>query len=184
MKILVAITGASGVIIGVRLIEELITIDCSLFGIISNNAFPVIHHEIGNRPSFSDKIQFFQEDDLHAPFNSSSFLLDAMVIAPCSMKTLAAIAAGYSHNLIVRAAENMLRMKSMLILMPRETPLSAAALENMSKLQHQGAIILPPIVGYYHHPQRVEDMTNFFVGKVLDLLKIPHHLYDRWNSES
>jgi len=184
MKILVAITGASGVVIGIRLIEELMTSDYSLFGIISNNAFPVIHHEIGNLPDFSDKLTVYREDDAHAPFNSSSFLLDAMVIAPCSMKTLAAITAGYSHNLIVRAAENMLRTKSTLILMPRETPLSAAALENMWKLQLQGAIILPPVAAYYHQPQSVADMTNFFVGKILDLLKIPHHLYQPWNSKS
>jgi len=179
MKILVAMTGASGAAIGFRLLEELSATRHTIYGIISENARQVIRHELGVNVK-PPSVVYYDEFDQMAPFNSSSFLLDAMVIAPCSMKTLAAIASGYSHSLITRTAENVLRVRSKLILMPRETPFSTIALENMTKLSQNGAIILPPTVAYYHKPEEVNDMTKFFVGKVLDMLKIPNQLYRRW----
>lgn len=180
MRIVVAITGASGVIIGFRLLEELTSRDHSLYGIVTNNARQVIQHELGPDFKYPSTVTYYEEADQQSPLNSSSFIVDGMIIAPCSMKTLAAIAIGYSNSLVVRAADNVLRTRSKLIIVPRETPLSGSALNNMLNLHHEGAIIFPPMVAYYHHPQTIEDITNFFVGKILDLLGIPNDLYRRW----
>jgi len=106
-----------------------------------------------------------------------------MVIIPCSMKTLAAVAHGYADNLISRAAENVLRLGKKLVLVPRETPLSLPAIENMRAAKLAGAVILPPVVAYYHRPCTVDDITDFIVGKVLDVLGIEHKLYRRWGSK-
>jgi len=179
-KIGVGITGASGVVIGIRLIEELIQKSIEVISVITENAQQVIKHELNNNFKLPLKAQFFDEFDSSAPFNSSSFIIESMVIAPCSMKTLSAIANGYTYNLITRAADNQLRTQRSLILVPRETPLSASHLENMLKLKRAGAIICPPMAAYYHHPESVNDMTDFFVGKILDLLNIPNRLYKRW----
>ena len=183
MQIAVAITGASGVIIGFRLLEELAARDHTLYGIVTNNARQVIEHELGPDFKYPSAVTYYEEADQQSPLNSSSFILDGMIIAPCSMKTLAAIATGYSNSLIVRAAENVLRTRLKLIIAPRETPLSGSALNNMLKLHREGAIIFPPMVAYYHKPQTVAEITNFFVGKILDLLEIPNDLYRRWGKE-
>ncbi len=179
-KIVVGITGASGVIVGIRLIEELLNHQVQLFGIVTHNARKVIEHELDKNYSLPTGVICYDEFDGAAPINSSSYLIDAMVIAPCSMKTLAAIATGYTSSLIVRAADNQLRTGRPLILSPRETPLSSSHLKNMLKLKQAGAIICPPMAAYYHHPQSIDDMTNFFVGKILDLLGIANSLYQRW----
>jgi len=179
-RYVVGITGASGAIIGIRLIEELLQRKFSVNAIVSQNAFTVIQHELDADFQLPAKAQYFAENDASAPLNSSSYLTNAMVIVPCSMKTLAAIANGFASNLIVRAAENQLRNCRPLIVVPRETPLSISNLENMIKLKQAGVIICPPMAAYYHHPKTVEDMTNFFVGKTLDLLNIPNQLYKRW----
>jgi 4-hydroxy-3-polyprenylbenzoate decarboxylase len=176
----VGITGASGVVIGIRLIEELLAQNFEVIGIITENGSKVIQHELGSNYSLPQVARYFDEYDGLAPINSSSFLIDGMVIAPCSMKTLAAIANGYTSNLITRAADNQLRTGRQLIVVPRETPLSIAHLENMLKLKQAGAIICPPMAAYYHHPKSVEDMTNFFVGKIFDLMHIENELYQRW----
>lgn len=180
MKIAVGITGASGVILGFRLLKELALKGHKLFGIVTKNAKHVIEHEM--EPNFTPptSVIYYEDNDYQAPLNSSSFMLDAMIIAPCSMKTLAAVAIGYADTLIIRVAENVLRTNAKLILVPRETPLSTSSLKNMLKLRIEGAIIFPPVVAYYHHPKSVDDITNFFVGKILDLLHIPNDLYNRW----
>ena len=180
MRIVVALTGASGGIIGLRLLEELALKGHTLFGIVTKNAKTVIEHELGQNFTLPANVTYFKENDQYASLNSSSFLIDAMIIAPCSMKTLAAVAVGYANNLIVRGAENVLRTGSKLIIVPRETPLSASALKNMLKLRLEGAIIFPPMVAYYHHPKSVNDMTDFLVGKILDLVGISNDLYHRW----
>lgn len=177
---LVAITGASGAIIGIRLIEELLRTDVEVIAIISNNGKKVIEHELGKNYKLPEHARYFSENDANSPLNSSSFTLDGMVIAPCSMKTLAGIACGFSFNLIVRAAEIQLRKNKPLILAPRETPLSTMQLKNMLDLRNAGALICPPMAAYYHHPKTVDDMTDFFTGKILDLLNIPNNLYKRW----
>lgn len=182
-RYVIGITGASGVIIGIRLIEELLSTDSHVIGVVTKNALRVIHHEIGTEFKLPSNAHFFDEQDGAAPINSSSYLIEAMVVAPCSMKTLAAIANGYSENLIVRAAENQLRTNRPLIISPRETPLSQSNLENMLKLRQAGAIICPPMAGYYHLPKSIEGMTDFFVGKILDLLGIENDLYQRWGAD-
>ncbi len=176
MRIVVAVTGASGSVLAVRLLEELRSHEVHL--VLTDAARRVTELEVG-RPNFV-ATRKYSDQDLGAPISSTSFPLDAMVVIPCSMKTLSAIARGYSGNLVTRAADNILRMRKPLILVPRETPLSLNAIENMYRACLAGASILPPTMAYYFHPQTVDDVTDFFVGKALDLLGLPHHLYDRW----
>ena len=180
MEIVVAVTGASGVVIGARLLDFFAERgEHRVHLIVSSGAEAVIAHEIGPGISLpADHV--WPVDDLTAPIASSSYSLDAMVVAPCSMKTLSSIAHGYANDLIVRTAEIMLRTDRPLILMPRETPLSLPAIENMRLARLAGAIILPPVVAYYPRPQTVDDITDFFAGKVLDLLGVQHELYRRW----
>lgn len=180
MEIVVAITGASGVVIAARLLEILAEgKGHQVHLIVSRGAEAVMAHELG--PDLDLPATFrWPASDLAAPVSSSSRAPQAMVVAPCSMKTLSAIANGYSDDLIGRTAEIMLRMGRPLILMPRETPLSLPAIENLRRAKLAGAIILPPVVAYYPQPQTVADVTDFFVGKVLDVLGLEHGLYRRW----
>jgi polyprenyl P-hydroxybenzoate/phenylacrylic acid decarboxylase-like protein len=182
MEIVVAITGASGVVIGARLLQVLADQgEHEVHRIVSAGAESVFAQEMGGQPSLPST-HHWDVQDLAAPIASSSRAADAMVVAPCSMKTLAAIAHGLSGDLIVRMAEIMLRMNRPLVLMPRETPLSLAAIENMRTTRLAGAILLPPVVAYYPQPQSIDDITDFFVGKVLDALRIDHALYRRWGN--
>jgi 4-hydroxy-3-polyprenylbenzoate decarboxylase len=176
MRIIVAITGGSGAIIAQRLLQNLGQHEVHL--IVSDAAEKVIAHELSD---LSLPAAFrYAESALDACLSSSSYSIDAMVIVPCSMKTLAAVATGYADNLIVRAAENAQRMGRKLVLVPRETPLSLAAIENMRSVRLAGGIILPPSVAYYFQPRTVDDITDFVVGKILDVLGIEHSLYRRW----
>ena len=177
MRVVVAITGASGAVLGQRLLENLRGHEVYL--LVSRAAHKVIALELGPEAELPATARY-EEDDWDSPLASSSFLVDAMVVVPCSMRTLAAIASGHSDNLIVRAAENTLRMGRKLVLVPRETPLSLAAIENMRRARLAGAIILPPNMAYYFHPRSVDEVTDFFVGKILDVLGIEHSLYRRW----
>jgi len=128
----------------------------------------------------SGELRVFGRDDWFAPMASGSNPGDAMVICPCTMGTLAAVAVGLSDDLITRAADVMLKEKRPLILVPRETPFSAIHLENMLKLSHAGAVILPPNPGFYYHPQSVQDLVDFVVAKILDHLGVEHRLVKRW----
>ena len=180
MEIVIAITGASGVVIGVRLLAVLAQIPAhTVHLIVSAGAEPVLAQEVGPSPHLPATHRW-APGDLTAPIASSSRAPQAMAVVPCSMKTLSAVAHGYADDLIGRAADIMLRMGRPLVLMPRETPLSLPAIENMRLARLAGAIILPPAIAYYPRPQTVDDVTDFFVGKVLDLLGIEHHLYRRW----
>jgi len=118
--------------------------------------------------------------DMAAHISSGSFLTDGMVVCPCSMKTLAAIASGFSHNLITRCADVSLKEGRKLLLVPRETPLSAIHLENLLKLSRLGVKILPPCVGFYTRPRTVEEIVSHLTGKILDMLEIENHMYRRW----
>ncbi len=180
MEIVVAITGASGVHIGVRLLEVLAgQPDHCVHLLVSRGGRAVLAHELGQEVSLPATHRW-DVDDFTAPIASSSRAPQAMVVAPCSMKTLSAIAHGYAVDLIGRVAEIMLRLDRPLILMPRETPLSLPAIENMRLARLAGAVLLPPMVAYYPQPQTVDDVTDFFVGKVLDVLGLEHDLYRRW----
>jgi len=176
MRLIVAITGGSGSVIAQRLLQNLTQHEVHL--LVSDAARRVMRHELSD-PALPASFQY-TESEIDACLASSSFLTDAMVIVPCSMKTLAAVAHGYAGNLIVRAAENTLRMGRRLVLAPRETPLSLAAIENMRAAKLAGAIILPPVMAYYFQPRTVDDVTDFFAGKILDVLGIEHSLYRRW----
>lgn len=127
-----------------------------------------------------DQLQAFGREAWFAPVASGSNPADAMVVCPCSMGTLAAIAQGLSDNLIERAADVSLKEGRKLVLVPRETPLSALHLENMLKLARLGVVILPPTPGFYHHPQHIDDMIDFVVARILDQLGVEHSLCARW----
>lgn len=184
MEVVVAITGASGVVIGVRLLNVLAEQAVhTVHLIVSSGAEPVLAQEVGPDPHLAATYRW-APGDLSVPIASSSRAPQAMAVVPCSMKTLSAIAHGYANDLIGRTAEMMLRMGRPLVLMPRETPLSLPAIENMRLAKLAGAIILPPVMAYYPRPQTVDDVTDFFVGKVLDILGLEHHLYRRWGYDA
>ena len=194
--IVLALTGASGLPYSMRLLECLLQSGQRVHLVYSQAAQIVAKQELNfvlpNRPQdaekilaeqfgkISGKLRVFGRDDWFAPMASGSNPGDAMVICPCTMGTLAAVAAGLSDDLITRAADVMLKERRPLILVPRETPFSAIHLENMLKLSHAGAVILPPSPGFYHHPQSVQDLVDFVVAKVLDHLGVEHVLVKRW----
>jgi 4-hydroxy-3-polyprenylbenzoate decarboxylase len=182
VRLIIAITGASGVIYGKRLLEVLQNKKIETHLIISEAAEKIIKHELEVTKEEIEKLasHVYSVDDLTAPIASGSFKTDAMIIIPCSMKTLAGIAHGYAENLILRAADVMLKEKRKLILVPRETPLNIVHLRNMLELAKQGVTIAPAMPAYYHKPKSVSDIVDYVVGKVLDCLEIEHTLFKRW----
>lgn len=183
MRLVVAVTGASGVVYGQRLLGVLRKKRVETHLIVSKAAEKVIEHELKITKEELEKLasHVYNVNDLTAPIVSGSFKTDGMIIIPCSMKTLAGIAHGYSDNVILRAADVTLKEKRKLILVPRETPLSMVHLRNMLDLASQGVLILPAMPAYYHKPGKIDDLVNFVVGKALDLLGMEHELYRRWS---
>jgi len=182
VKLTIAITGASGVIYGKRLLEVLRNKNVDTHLVISQAAERIIAHELGITKKSLENLanHVYEVNDWSSPLVSGSFKTDAMVIAPCSMKTLAGIANGFAENVILRAADVTLKEKRKLILVPRETPLNSIHLRNMLDLAKQGAIIVPAMPAYYHKPKSIEALVDFVVGRILDLLEIEHNLYQRW----
>ena len=185
-RIVVAVTGASGAILGIRLLEILRELGVERHLILSSWACRTIELETDYTP---DQVRAladvaYPEDDMAAAVSSGSFPADGMAVVPCSMKTLAAIANGFSYNLIARAADVALKERRPLVLMPRETPLSSIHLQNMLTASQAGAILVPPCIGFYTRPRTLEDAVDHLVGRVLDELRIPHQLYPRWGGES
>lgn len=188
-KIVLAISGASGILYGIRLLDFLIkTFHVDL--IISSSALSVIKHEISSEindiENFKAKfktanLQVYSDKDFTAPIASGSYKTEGMFIVPCSMKTLAAISNGYADNLITRSADVMIKEGRKLVLSPREMPFSSIHLENMLKLSRLGVIIAPPVPAFYCNPKNIEDIVNFVVGKLLDIMGIENDLYRRWN---
>lgn len=194
-RIIVAITGASGAIFGAVLVSELLKRPIEVHLVVSDYGTKVMAHELGISgpmlpflqsefglvPHELSILRQYSPDNLFAPPASGSFRHSGMVIAPCSMKTLAALAAGLADNLIVRSADVCLKEKRPLILLPRETPLSTIHLENMLKVARAGALLHPPVPAFYHRPETVRDIVNATIGRVLDHLGISHHLAAEWN---
>ena len=182
MKLTIAITGASGVIYGKRLLEVLHNKNVESHLVISEAAKKIIKLELKSSEKALEKLanHVHEIDDWSSPILSGSFKTDGMVIVPCSMKTLAGIASGFAENVILRAADVALKEKRKLILVPRETPLNTIHLKNMLNLSRQGVIIVPAMPAYYHNPKSIEDLTDFVVGRVLDQLDIKHSLFRRW----
>lgn len=181
-RVVVGITGASGVIYGIRLVEELNKNNIETHVIISNVACDIIEYETQYTTEYIKKIATYtyDEDDLFAIINSGSFKVDATVIIPCSMKTLSAIANGYGDNAITRSCDVALKERRTLIITPRETPLRTVHLENMTKLSREGAVILPAMPGFYHKPTSIDEQTDFIIGKILDILDINNNLFTKW----
>jgi len=183
MRLVVAITGASGIVYGKRLLEVLRERKVETHLIVSQAAERVMEHELGISKKDLQKLatRVYEADDLTAPLMSGSFKIDGMVIIPCSMKTLAGIAHGFANNLILRAADVMLKEKRRLIVVPRETPLSVVHLRNMLIVAKLGAYVVPAMPAFYQKPEKVGDLVDFIVGRVLDCLGIEHALFKRWS---
>jgi 4-hydroxy-3-polyprenylbenzoate decarboxylase len=193
-KIVVAICGASGSIYGIRLLEALLKNPVNIYLIISTAGYKVLEHETGySGESFSsflkDKgvvihkdavLNIYDQDNFFAPPASGSFRHDGMVIAPCSMKTLGAVASGIADNLIHRAADVSLKEKRPLILLPRETPLGIIHLKNMYMAAKAGATIMPPSPSFYFNPKTISDLVDSVIARVLDHLNIKHDLSKEW----
>lgn len=194
---LVALTGASGAVYGVRLVEELLKRGDDVELIISPSGFLILKEELGIDASkdaraavtgylkkrgaaLKGSLKCLAHDDLLAGAASGSALRRNMIVCPCSMGTLARIATGISGNLIERAADCVLKERGTLIIVPRETPLNQIHLENMLKLSRMGALILPAMPAFYTKPEKIEDMVDFIVGKTLDALGVENDLYKRW----
>ncbi len=172
MKIVVATSGASGVNLGVKTLE-LLPDSIEKHFIMTQNSQTVLTKELKNTT-------LHENENIGASIASGSFGVDAMIIAPCSMNTLAKIACGIADNLVTRTAAVMIKEQKKLILAPREMPFSAIALENMHKLASLGIIIAPPVMAYYSEQQSLDEMENFIIGKWFDLLGIENNLYKRW----
>ena len=183
--ILIAITGASGVIYGVELLKALKELNIETGLLISDPAKIVMKYELKDYSDDLEEIKsladhYFEANEIDSSVNSGSFKFDSLVIIPCSMKTVSAIANGYASNSISRVADVALKERRNLVLVPRETPLRDVHLENMLKISKEGGIILPAMPAFYHNPESVSDMTDFIGGKVLDVLRIDNEMFKRW----
>jgi 4-hydroxy-3-polyprenylbenzoate decarboxylase len=195
--LVLALTGASGAPYGVRLLEVLVAAGRAVHLTISPAAIVVLERELDRRVQL-DKfkladllgptarefdarlVHYHHHTDFHAPIASGSFLTGGMVICPCSMGTVGAIAHGLSQNLIHRAADVHLKERRPLILVPRETPLHVIQLRNLAACAEAGAVVLPAMPAFYHRPKTLEDAVNFIVGRVCDQLGVKHELFQRW----
>jgi flavin prenyltransferase len=179
VKQIVALTGCSGIVYGVCLLKQL---QGEKALIISPTGKEILVSETGLRPEdlAKDADEYYEDNNLFAPLASGSHPFDAMVIVPCSESTLAKIACGIADTLITRTAAVAMKEHRRLILVTRETPLSAIMLENELKLARLGVVILPASPGFYHHPSTKDDLVLFVVGKILDQVGQEHSLFERW----
>ena len=179
MHVVVAITGASGIAYGVRLLEAM---DCEKSLILSEDGAKLLKLETDKKPQDLRKLAThnYKNSQMEAPIASGSRGFDAMVICPCTMSTASKIAAGISDNLITRAASVAIKERRTLVLVPRETPMSTIQLRNLVTLSEAGAVILPAMPAFYGKPQRIGDLVDFIVGRVLDVLEMENTLYRRW----
>jgi 4-hydroxy-3-polyprenylbenzoate decarboxylase len=193
-QFVVAMTGASGSLYGLRLIRELLRSGERVSLILSSAGRQVLNHETGLDWSENIKqqrqqvqehfasiaVECLANDDFMTGAASGSAAVDAMIVIPCSMGSVGRIAAGVSGNLLERAADVMLKERRPLILVPRETPFNTIHLENLLRLSRAGAVVLPAMPGFYHAPKTIDDLLDFVVGKVLDVLNVEHSLFTKW----
>ena len=184
-RIVIGITGSSGVIYGIEILKELTKKDMETHLIISEpgkkNILLETEYSIKDVESMAHKV--YDNDDLAAPLASGSFLTSGMIVAPCTIKTLSGIANSYTENLLVRAADVTLKEKRKLVLLVRETPLHKGHLKLMCRAADMGAHILPPIPSFYHHPKTIDDIVHQTIGKVFDYFGIEHALFERWGEK-
>jgi 4-hydroxy-3-polyprenylbenzoate decarboxylase len=183
MKLIIAVTGASGIIYAVNFLNAIKRYKIETHLIITNSAKSVAEHEIGDINQLIELSDYqYNQEDISSCIASGSYKVFGMVIIPASMKTISALANGFSDNLVTRAADVQLKEKRHLIVVPRETPLHAIHLENMAKLSQLGVIVLPAMPGFYHKPETIDDLADFISGKILDQLGVENGLYTRWGS--
>jgi 4-hydroxy-3-polyprenylbenzoate decarboxylase len=191
-RYVLAITGATGPVIGMRVLKELAS-SAEVHVVISAQSFDIIRDETdidwtGDADiqeairvfTGTEQVFYYGEKNFEAPVSSGSFRTDGMFVVPCSMKSLAGIAGGYSNSLIERAADVTIKEGRPLVLSPREIPFSAIHLENMLKLARLGVRIVPPVCGFYHRPRTIGDMIDFIAGRILDAMGVEHDIYTRW----
>lgn len=196
--IVVAVTGASGPVMGIRLIEELLNSGEEVAAVVSQAAWQVIEYELSYKQEESSSLERlierrgitndchllteFQNNDISSPVASGSSPFEAVVVVPTSMKTLSSIASGYTDTLIARTCDVALKEKRQCIIVPRETPLNIIHMENMLRAAKAGAVIMPPVPGFYTRPRSIDDIIDFIVGKILNLLGRKHTLFQSWGS--
>jgi polyprenyl P-hydroxybenzoate/phenylacrylic acid decarboxylase-like protein len=185
MKLIVAVTGASGTNYALAMLKSLKKKNVEVHLIISEWASEVLKEETGKKVSELKKLakKTYSNEDLAASISSSSFLVDGMIIIPASIKTVSEILHAHTSTLISRCADNMLKTKKKLVIGVRETPLSGPTLENLWKLSVYGAIIFPLSPAFYHKPRKIADLEAFIVGKALDLLGVSNTEFDRWKAK-
>jgi 4-hydroxy-3-polyprenylbenzoate decarboxylase len=196
-KYILGITGATGPVIGLRVLREL-AVASEVHVIISRQSFSIVREEAGvdlfgetsqeiekkiRKFAAAGDIFYYDEADFESPVASGSFRTDGMFVVPCSMKSLSGIANGYSNGLIERAADVTIKEGRKLVLAPREMPFSAIHLENMLKLAKLGVKIAPPVIGFYHRPETLEEMVDFVAGKILDAMGVEHEIFRRWGTK-
>ncbi len=185
MKIIVGISGASSAILGVRVLQVLRDYeDIETHLVISHSGEFTIKYEtnwsdIDSIKNLADYT--YDIGDIGARISSGSFKTDGMIVAPCSAKTLSAVANSFGDNLLVRACDVILKERRRLVLVFRETPLHLGHIKNMERVTEMGGIILPPVPSFYHHPVTINDLVDQIVGKILDLFNIEHSLFKRWD---
>ncbi len=195
-RFVVAITGASGVVYGLELIRHLLLQEFQVHCIITETARPILSDEISSKnysfigglgdgkfESKNPDFFIYKEDDFHAPCASGSFKFEAMVVSPCSMKTLGKIANSIGDNLVVRASEVALKERRKLVLVPRETPLALTHLRNMVSITEAGGIILPACPGFYHDPKTIEDLVDFITARTLMTIDVEQNFLREWGDE-
>ena len=195
-KFVLGITGATGPVIGLRVLRELARA-AEVHIIISRQSFSIVREETGvdlsgktaaaiekriRKFAAAKGIFYYDEANFESPVASGSFRTDGMFVVPCSMKSLSGIANGYANGLIERAADVTIKEGRRLVLAPREMPFSAIHLENMLKLARLGVKIAPPVMGFYHGPKTLDDMVDFVAGKILDAMGVEHEIYKRWGT--
>jgi len=196
-SIIVGVSGASGSIYGVRLIKALVEAGIRTMVVLSDAGKGVLAHELGYDPKtplidflahtgiqIKDpaRLEIFSQHQMASEPASGSFVHSGMVVCPCSMKSLAAIASGFADNLLTRSADVSLKEKRPLILVPRETPFNLIHLKNMEKIVLAGGVILPPNPSFYSFPENIEQLVDTVIARILDHLKIPHQLMARWGA--